>query len=199
MSARLTTGEKKFFAIAVITVLLLVAVIGGSVAALASGHEDNDVPYLHVANGNTLITVEPLIYCSIEVTNCEGSPTNKPARIPVPVGDAVMVSLSSDLSVGPWTLVVQYLTKDGFDNTAEVFYRSDSKRTFTLASTRDRNHSRLRHSSRNLPLKLSFNPFCHGLPGSIATVTMFALPSQRKIARDTNSGPLSERRYRGAP
>jgi hypothetical protein len=138
MSARLTTGEKKFFAIAAITVLLLVAVIGGSVAALASGHEDNDVPYLHVANGNTLITVEPLIYCSIEVTNCEGSPTKKPARIPVPVGDAVMVSLSSDLSVGPWTLVVQYLTKDGFDNTAEVFYRSESKRTFTLASTRDR-------------------------------------------------------------
>ena len=24
-----------------------------------------------------------------------------------------------------------------------------------------------RHSSRNLPLKISFDPFCHGLPGSM--------------------------------
>ena len=37
----------------------------------------------------------------------------------------------------------------------------------TFASARERNHSRLRHSSRNLPLKLSPTPFCHGLPGSI--------------------------------
>src|SRR5262245_15323568 len=34
----------------------------------------------------------------------------------------------------------------------------------TFASTRERNHSRLRHSSRNLPLKLSVTPFCQGLP-----------------------------------
>ena len=31
-----------------------------------------------------------------------------------------------------------------------------------LASARERNHSRLRHSSRNLPLKLSVVPFCQG-------------------------------------
>ena len=35
----------------------------------------------------------------------------------------------------------------------------------TLASARDRNHSRLRHSSRNLPLKLSVAPFLPGLAG----------------------------------
>lgn len=33
------------------------------------------------------------------------------------------------------------------------------------ASRRLRNHSTLRHSSRNLPLNASFVPFCHGLPG----------------------------------
>jgi hypothetical protein len=36
-----------------------------------------------------------------------------------------------------------------------------------FASIRFLNHSMLRHSSRNLPLKLSFDPFCHGLPGSM--------------------------------
>jgi hypothetical protein len=138
MSLSFTKGEKKFVAIVSIAVLLFVAVVGGSVAALVSGHKSDDVPYLQVANGTKLIRVEPLIYCAIDGSDCEGSPTGKPARIPVKVGDSLMVSLSSDLSVGPWTLVTQFLTEDGFDNTAEVFYRSDSRRTITVPSTRDR-------------------------------------------------------------
>ena len=62
-----------------------------------------------------------------------------------------------------------------------------------------RNHSMLKHSSRNLPLKLSLSPFCHGLPGSIKAVSIFASASQPRIAWLTNSGPLSERRNVGAP
>jgi hypothetical protein len=141
MSLSVTKGETKFLAIVSITVLFFVAVVAGSVVALAAGHKGDDVPYLHVANGSKLIRVEPLVYCTIDLATCEGSPSEGPTRIPVKVGDTVMVSLSSDLSVGPWTLVVQYLTgdtKDGFENTAEKFYSSDSKRTITLASTRDR-------------------------------------------------------------
>jgi len=45
-----------------------------------------------------------------------------------------------------------------------------------------------------LPLKLSFDPFCQGFPGSMRAVSMFASVIQRKIARETNSGPLSDRR-----
>jgi hypothetical protein len=40
----------------------------------------------------------------------------------------------------------------------------------SFASARERNHSRLRYSSRNLPLKLYAIPFCQGLPGSINAV-----------------------------
>jgi hypothetical protein len=36
-----------------------------------------------------------------------------------------------------------------------------------FTSARKRNRSRLTHSSRNLPLKLSVTPFCQGLPDSI--------------------------------
>ena len=75
--------------------------------------------------------------------------------------------------------------------------RNSSIRIF--ASNRFLNHCIANHSSRNLPLKLSFSPFYQGLPGSIAAVSMFSLLSQRKIARDKNSGPLSDRRYFGAP
>jgi hypothetical protein len=37
------------------------------------------------------------------------------------------------------------------------------------------------------------------LPGSINAVSIFSSRSQRRIAREMNSGPLSERRERGAP
>ena len=66
----------------------------------------------------------------------------------------------------------------------------------TFASARERNHSRLRHSSRNLPLKLSATPFCQGLPGSINAVPIPASTIQDNSAFDTNSGPLSLRRKR---
>jgi len=60
----------------------------------------------------------------------------------------------------------------------------------TFASARERNHSRLRHSSRNLPLKLSLTPFCHGLPGSMNAVPMPWSTIHFSTARATNSGPF---------
>jgi hypothetical protein len=38
-----------------------------------------------------------------------------------------------------------------------------------------------------------------GLPGSMCAMSMFACTSQRNIALETNSGPLSDRRYCGLP
>jgi hypothetical protein len=69
----------------------------------------------------------------------------------------------------------------------------------TFAPARERNHSRLRHSSRNLPLKLSVTPFCQGLPGLINAVPIPCATIQDNSALDTNSGPLSLRRNAGTP
>ena len=66
-----------------------------------------------------------------------------------------------------------------------------------FASTRLRNHSIDRHSSRNFPLKGSWVPFCHGLPGSISAVSIFSAASHLRTARQRNSEPLSERRFLG--
>jgi hypothetical protein len=57
----------------------------------------------------------------------------------------------------------------------------------------------LRHSLRNLPLKLSSATFCHGLPGSIRAVSILAYANYAKIALLANSGPLSKRRNVGTP
>jgi len=60
-------------------------------------------------------------------------------------------------------------------------------------------NSRLRHSSRKRQLKLSFTPFCHGLPGSLKRILMPACARHSCSARATSSAPLSHRRGRGAP
>jgi hypothetical protein len=44
--------------------------------------------------------------------------------------------------------------------------------TMAFASARERDPSRPRHSTRNLPLKLSVTPFCQGLPGLMKAVPM---------------------------
>lgn len=134
----LSTGEKKFAIITAIVAVLFVAIVGGTVAALTVDHESSDVPYLQVASGSELVRVEPLIYCDIDGTDCEGSLDDPPTRIPVAVGDTAMISLSDDLAIGPWTVVVQYLTADGFDTGTETFYGSDTRRVITLASTEDK-------------------------------------------------------------
>jgi hypothetical protein len=41
---------------------------------------------------------------------------------------------------------------------------------------------------RNLPLKLSFVPFCHGLPGSISADSIFSDTTHPSSAALTNSG-----------
>lgn len=135
---RLSPGEKKFVAIVTIVAVLFVAVVATSVAVLTAGHKDDDAPYVQVASGSDLVRVEPLMYCTINLSECDGTPMNKPTRVPVDVDDTLVVSLSADLSVGPWTLIIQYLTKDGYVDGGEVVYRSGSKHTITVPSTKDK-------------------------------------------------------------
>jgi len=57
----------------------------------------------------------------------------------------------------------------------------------------------LRHSSGNLPSKLSLLPFCQGLPGSIAGVAMPLLPIHSRDCGLTGSQPLNMRLKKPAP
>lgn len=50
-----------------------------------------------------------------------------------------------------------------------------------------------------LAVKALVRSVLQGFPGSISAVSIFASVVQCKIARETNSGPLSDRRCRGAP
>lgn len=57
------------------------------------------------------------------------------------------------------------------------------------ADSGSRTVSMARHSLRNLPLKLSVVPFCHGLPGSISAHCIPCSVTHFRSATLTNSGP----------
>ena len=67
----------------------------------------------------------------------------------------------------------------------------------TRASMRLRTHSSDKHSSRNLPLKLSSAPFRQGLPGSISAALICCRASQSRMAWLTNSRLYCQNACRG--
>lgn len=70
---------------------------------------------------------------------------------------------------------------------------------FCWASWRVRNQCSLRHSSRNLPLKLSIKALSCGLPGRICSIRIPRLKAHWWNSRLVNSGPLSPRVRFGYP
>ncbi|MAU84849.1 DUF2771 family protein [Gordonia sp. Z-3] len=139
----LSSADKKVMAIIAAVVVAFVVIVGGAVAVLtkdtwSGGHPDED-PYLQLAVGDRLVRVEPTRMCDVFLRNCEPEdPTAiDVARVPVPVGESMMLSVSQDIAEWPWNLVVQYLTPSGPDGTI-VPMRSNSTYTTVLHSTPDR-------------------------------------------------------------
>ncbi|MEE4025604.1 DUF2771 family protein [Gordonia sp. PKS22-38] len=139
----LNSGEKKALAIIAAVAVAFVAVVGGSVAFLTkdswSGDSDSEHSYLHLAVGDRLVRVDPTRMCDVFLENCEPEdPADaRIARVPVPIGESVVLSVSQDIAEWPWNLVVQYLTPNGPDGTV-VPMRSNSTYTTVLHSTAER-------------------------------------------------------------
>ncbi|AZG45596.1 DUF2771 family protein [Gordonia insulae] len=138
------SAEKKTLAIIAAVILAFVVIVGGAVALLTkdtwSGDAaDDDHAYLQLAVGDQLVRVEPTRMCDVLLKNCEPANVSDITvqRVPVPVGESVMLSVSEDIAKWPWNLVIQYLTPQGLDGTS-VPMRSNSTYTTVLHSTRDR-------------------------------------------------------------
>ncbi len=61
-------------------------------------------------------------------------------------------------------------------------------------SRRELNHSKDRHSSQDLPLKLSPVPFCQDLPGSLNEVLMPAWATHSRLADQARKHLDAQRR-----
>ena len=87
----ISSGEKKALSIIAIVVVLFVAVVGTSVFLLTRNAAHDDQPYLHVAVGDELHTVDPRWWCDLMLTACDPEITapNETATVPVPVGSPI--------------------------------------------------------------------------------------------------------------
>nr|WP_272918268.1 DUF2771 family protein [Gordonia sp. SID5947] len=94
---------------------------------------------MQLAVGDRLVRVDPTRMCDVFLKNCEPEKITdaQVQRVPVPVGESVMLSVSQDIAEWPWNLVIQYLTPEGLDGTS-VPMRSNSTYTTVLHSTPDR-------------------------------------------------------------
>ncbi len=138
----MNSGDKKAIAIIAAVVIAFVVIVGGAVAVLTrdqwSGDDNNNTEdlYLQLAVGDRLVRVEPTSMCDVFLKNCQ--PENDAdihvEKVPVPVGESVVLSVSKDIAKFPWNLVVQYLTPQGLDGTSEPM-RSNTTYTTVLHST----------------------------------------------------------------
>jgi len=133
----LTRGEKKFALIAGAVIVVAALVVVGSVYFLTrDGFEEK--PYVQATTGKTLVTVEPTIFCGIDLTDCrQGEPGTFAKQLPVPAGRSVIVSVSKAIASAPWVLTLEYLTPRGFEQRPPQFFAPNEKFAITARSTPD--------------------------------------------------------------
>jgi hypothetical protein len=133
----LTRGEKKFALIAGVVVVVAALVVAASVWFLTRDGFD-EKPYVQATTGKDLVTVEPTIFCGIDLSDCQkGEPGTFARQLAVPAGQSVLVSVSKAIASAPWVLTLEYLTPRGFEQRPPQFFAPNEKFSFTARSTPD--------------------------------------------------------------
>lgn len=128
----LSSGDKKALAIIAGVVVVFVAVVGTAVGVLAAtspSHKDS--AYVQLAVGDKLITVQPLRWCDLYIRDCDPPTGKRPTpHVPVDPDQTVLLSVSQEISDGPWNLTTLYNTPAGL---LEVESPQPSGTTFSTA------------------------------------------------------------------
>lgn len=137
---QLGSGEKKAIAITAAVVVVFVVVVATTVGVLVSGteHHRDDHPYAQLAIDDRLVRVEPAKMCDVMLRHCtpEKSADVHIPKVPIAIGDTVLVSVPQTVGKWPWNLVAQYVTPTGQD-VQHIENGSDQTFSTTLRSTRD--------------------------------------------------------------
>ena len=135
----LRSGEKKALAIITAVAVLFVAVVGTAVFLLVRDAPREHQPYLHVATDDGLHQIDTVRWCDLFLRGCD-PPLDRPQRdtphVPVPIGTTAVLSVSTSIGEGPWTLIALYSTPRGpYED--EKTYASGSRYTVILRSRPD--------------------------------------------------------------
>lgn len=132
---------KPLIALAAAAVMLAVIVVATTL--LVRGHTETS-PQISAASGSRLERVSPSYWCDPKMEKCtprflsmEEIRQIPPARLAVPIGGALSVSVPTEISAHPWALLAEYATPAGI---AQVIWIHQSGTAFTqiLKSTPNR-------------------------------------------------------------
>lgn len=138
-----TAAEKKTLALIATLVVLFGAVVVASavVLARATSSDRDHLPYLQIAVGDQLTRVYPIVWCDVQMRDCDppiGSKVNRTTTpVPVRVGQTALVSVSAEIAQNPWAMIAEYYTPNGIVRD-EPLYPSNTRYTVALPSTLDR-------------------------------------------------------------
>jgi hypothetical protein len=109
--------RSRALAIIVVVAVAFAAIVGGTVAFLTDGFtgHDDEPPKVSLAVGGTLTRIEPARWCSLDLTECTPARMQDMVvpRVPVEVGESVVLSVPSSIAERPWNMVAEYLTPHG--------------------------------------------------------------------------------------
>jgi hypothetical protein len=105
-------------------------------AALAAGcsPEPPGPPEVTFAAEGATVSARPFLYCDVMVTNCERN-EGAVARLLVPPGKPVTISVPGEVAESPWSVVVQYQTASGEQQEPETVatFVPGERRDYTVA------------------------------------------------------------------
>ena len=89
---------------------LLIVGLAGLLAGCSS--PPPPLPEVSFAVEGTTVSVRPLLHCDVMVTACDRD-SGALARLRVPPGTRVTITVPSDVAQSPWSVVIQYRTATG--------------------------------------------------------------------------------------
>lgn len=136
-------SDKKALTALAAAALAMLAVIAIATTLLVRGHTDES-PTISAASGDQIERVAPSYWCDAKMEKCtprflslEEISQVPPARLAVPVGGKLSVSVPSEISSHPWTMLAEYATPAGIAQTLWI-HQSGTAFTQVLESTPDR-------------------------------------------------------------
>lgn len=108
------------------TTLLGAAALAVTVSACGAQGPPEITYYAHGATA----VAGPLVLCSLDFRSC--APAGLPARLDVPPGDPLQISLPADIFNAPWRLITIYVDKGGAQRSRDQYFKQGAQLAVTV-------------------------------------------------------------------
>lgn len=135
---RFTSGERKFFSIALAVTLIVCGALYFAIALTPRTNRFTEVPILRAVSPTQTVLVTPwMFYPNFDLTGTGQIDLKKKVYLPLKVGDSLWISIPEILSQSVWNLRKEILQPDGSSKIEESLpFRRGEKTFLALKSTK---------------------------------------------------------------